>query len=60
VIEIELRWLEHFFRMQELDRCRKLTLLKPEGNRHVGKPEVRWLAVEEDLKKMGVRNWRST
>jgi hypothetical protein len=45
--------------MQELDICRKLTVLKPEGNRRVGKPELRRLeSVEEDLKKMGVRNWR--
>jgi hypothetical protein len=44
--------------MQELDTCRKLTLLKPEGNRRVGKPELRrHESVEDDLKKMGVRNW---
>ena len=41
------------------DPCRKLTLLKPEGNRRVGKPQLRWLeSVEENLKNMGVRNWR--
>ena len=50
------RWL---FRMQELDPCRKLTVLKPEGTRLIGKPKLRWLeSVEEDLKKMGVRKWR--
>jgi len=43
--------------MQELDPCRKLTLLKPEGTQSVGKPKVRWLeSVEEDLKKMGTGN----
>jgi hypothetical protein len=26
-----LRWLGHLFRMHELDLCRELTLLKPEG-----------------------------
>ena len=26
-----LRWLGHLVRMQELDPCRKLTVLKPEG-----------------------------
>jgi len=47
-----LRWLGHLFRMQKLDPFRKLTLFKPEGNRRVGKPNVRWLeSVEEDLKK---------
>jgi hypothetical protein len=59
VIKIgRLRWLRHLFRRQELDPCRKLSVLKLEGNRHVGKPEMRWLeSIEEDLKKMGVRNW---
>jgi hypothetical protein len=51
-------WLGHLFRMQELDPFRKLTVLKPEGNR-VGKPKLRWLeSVEKVLKNMGVRNWR--
>jgi hypothetical protein len=54
-----LKCLGHLFRMQELDPCRKLTLLKPVGNRRVGKPNVRWLeSVEEDLKKMSARKWR--
>ena len=26
-----LRWLGHFFRMQELDPCGKLCVLRPEG-----------------------------
>ena len=54
-----LRWLGHLVRMQELDLCRKLTVLKPECTQHVGKPKVRWLeSVEENLKNMGIRNWR--
>jgi len=53
-----LRWLRHLFRRQELDPRGKLSVLKPEGNRHVRKPEVRWLeSVKEDVKKMGVRIW---
>jgi hypothetical protein len=45
--------------MQELDPYRKLALIKPEGTRRVGEPQLRWLeSVEGDLKKMGVRNWR--
>ena len=52
-----LKWLGHLFRMQELDPCRKLTVLKTEGTRHVGKPKVRCFElVEGDMKKMGVRN----
>jgi hypothetical protein len=53
------RWLGQLFRMQELNSCRKLTLLKPEDTRRAGKPELRWLeSAEEILKNMGVRNWR--
>jgi hypothetical protein len=37
VIKIgRLRWLGQLFRMQELDHCSKLTVLKPEGTRCVG------------------------
>jgi hypothetical protein len=44
--------------MQELDPCRKLTLLKPEGTQCLGKPKLRWLEpVEEHLKKMALRKW---
>ena len=54
-----LRWLRHVFIMRELDPCIKLTIPKPEGTRRVGKPRLRWLeSVEEDLKNIGVRNWK--
>jgi hypothetical protein len=54
-----LRWLGYLFRMQELDPCKKLTVLKAESTRRVGKPKLGCLeSVEEDLKKMGVRSWR--
>ena len=50
-----LRWFGQLFRMHELDHCRKLTILKPEVTRRVGKPKVRWLeSIEEDLKEMGL------
>jgi hypothetical protein len=46
------------FGTQEQNPCRMLMLHKPEGTRWVGRP-VRWLgSVEEDLKTMGIRNWR--
>jgi hypothetical protein len=60
VIKIgRLRWLGHLFRMQELDPCRKVTLYKPGGTRHIGKPRSRWLeSVETDLRKISIENWR--
>ena len=54
-----LRWLVHLFRMQEVGPCRKLTVLKPEGTRRLGKPKLGWLeSFEEDLKNLSVRTWR--
>jgi hypothetical protein len=54
-----LRWLGHLYRTQAQNPCRKSTLHKPDGNPRAGRPAVRWLdSVEEDLKTMGVRNWR--
>jgi hypothetical protein len=54
-----LRWLGHLVRMQEVNPCRKLTVLQPEGTQHLGKPKLRWLeSVEENLKNAGIRNWR--
>jgi heme oxygenase len=38
---------------------KKVTEWEPHSSRPVGKPRLRWLdQVEEDLKKMKVRNWR--
>jgi hypothetical protein len=60
VIKIgQLRWLGHLFRMQEQNPCRKLTYHKPESTRQVGRPAIKRLdSVEQDLKKMGIKNWR--
>jgi hypothetical protein len=33
----------HLLEMQELDHCRKVTVLKPEGTGRVEKLELRWL-----------------
>jgi len=39
--------------MQEVDPCKRLTVLKPESTRSLGKPKLKWLeSVEEDLKKI--------
>jgi hypothetical protein len=54
-----LKWPGHLFRMQELDPYRQLTVLQPENTRRVGRPKLRWCELaEEDLKNIGVRNWR--
>jgi len=38
---------------------KKLTEWEPSSSRPVGRPRLRWLdQVEEDLKKIKVRNWR--
>jgi len=50
VIKIgRLRWLGHIFRKQELNPYRKLTVIKPEGTRRVGKLKLRWLESAEEL-----------
>jgi len=42
-----------------LDQRRNFSLLKPEGTRRVGKPQLGWFeSVVEDLKNMDVRNRR--
>jgi hypothetical protein len=51
-------WLGHIFRMHEHNHCRKSTLHKPEGTSRVGRPAIAWLDAAEDLKTMGITNWR--
>ena len=50
-------WLGYLCRMKKLNPNRNVTLLKPEGNRRVGKPQLRLLeSVYEGLKETDVRN----
>ena len=45
--------------MDKTRTVKKLTEWKPYSSRPVGRPRLRWLdQVEDDLKKMKVRNWR--
>ncbi|PSN51468.1 hypothetical protein C0J52_00735 [Blattella germanica] len=45
--------------MEEDNPARKLTLLKPEGSRRVGRPKLRWMdGIEKDLRTIGTRAWR--
>lgn len=55
-----LRWLGHVQRMGEERVPKKVLYSTPEGSRSVGHPRLRWMEdVEADLRKMGIRNWRS-
>ena len=54
-----LRWAAHVIRMDETRTVKKLTEWETCSSRPVGRPRLKWLdQVEEDLKKMKVRNWR--
>jgi hypothetical protein len=54
-----LRWADHVIRMDTIRTVKKLTEWEPCSSRPVGRPRLKWLEkVEEDLKKMEVRNWR--
>ena len=59
VVKIEkLVWLRHLFGIQAQDPCRKLTILKPEDTRRVGKPKLMRRELVEDPKNRVMRNWR--
>jgi len=54
-----LRWLGHVERMSEERVVKRLYQNTPEGSRSVGRPRLRWTDdVREDLRRMGVTNWR--
>jgi hypothetical protein len=57
---MRIRWLRHVERMSN-DRIPKMVLnTKMEGDRKRGRPKKRWINdVEQDLRKLGLRNWRS-
>jgi len=54
-----LRWLGHVERTSEERVVKTLYQNIPEGSRSVGRPRLRWMdTVREDLRRMGVTNWR--
>jgi hypothetical protein len=54
-----LQWATHLIRMDPLRTVKKLTEWELCSSRPVGKPRLRWIdQVEEDIKKMKLRNWR--
>jgi len=59
IIKGRLRWLGHVERMSVERVVKRLYQNTPEGSRSVGKPSLRWMDdVREDLRRMGVTNWR--
>ena len=53
-----LRWLGHVERMSEERVVKRLYQNTPEGS-SVGRPRLSWMDdVREDLRRMGVTNWR--
>ena len=56
--QCRLRWAAQVFRMDTIRTVEKLTEWELSSSRAVGRPRLRWLdQVEEDLKKMKLRNW---
>jgi len=54
-----LRWLGHVERMSEERVVKRLYQNTAEGSRSIGRPKLRWMVdVREDLRRMGVTNWR--
>jgi len=54
-----LRWLGHVERMSEERVVKRLYQNTPKGSRSVGRPRLRWMDdAWEDLRRMGVTNWR--
>jgi len=60
VIKIRrLEWVGHVIRMNET-RSVKIFEGKLEGRRGRGRPRLRWINdVEDDLRKLGVKRWRT-
>ena len=54
-----IKWAGHVQRMPETRSVKKVFLGKPDGRRRSGRPRERWLDdLEEDLRKLGVKEWR--
>ena len=61
VIKIRrLEWLGHVSRMNETRSVKKICEGKLEGRRGRGRPRLRRInSVEDDLRKLGVKRWRT-
>ncbi|KAF0753469.1 Uncharacterized protein FWK35_00019834 [Aphis craccivora] len=55
-----IQWLGHIMRRRENEVVRVTLKWKPIGKRPRGRPRKRWIDVVEDLKILGIENWRET
>ncbi|KAJ4432373.1 hypothetical protein ANN_20992 [Periplaneta americana] len=56
----KLKWVGHVMRMDASEPCKRIILTNPGDKRRRGRPHLRWIdGVEEDLVRMGYRNWRT-
>jgi hypothetical protein len=54
-----LQWPGHVIGKLNINTIKKLTLLKPDGCRRVGRPELRFMdGIQDDLRMFSVRGWR--
>ena len=54
-----IRWAGHLMRMDNSEVVKRVLTDSPGGSRSRGRPKTRWLdGVEEDLRKIGCRNWK--
>lgn len=61
IIGQQIQWLGNVMRRSEEETVRKVLEWRPTGKRPRGRPRKRWLdTVEEDLKKILVREWRTS
>jgi hypothetical protein len=61
VMEIKVRrldWLGHVIRMEDTHLQKMVFNAKPEGRCGVGRPRLRWLDDETDIKALGIKRWR--
>jgi transcription termination factor 2 len=59
VKSLRLRWAGHVARMDDTEIPKKILSGNPGGQRGCGRPRTKWLdRVEEDLRKLGYRNWK--
>jgi hypothetical protein len=54
-----LEWLGHVIRKNETRSVKKIFEGKLEGRRGRGRPRLRWINVNDDLSKLGVKRWRT-